>query len=161
PRAGTEPWPGDGSLHRLSRSGRGSCEPHAWIDRERGEPECPLSRQRHHRALCRIGRVVAHGASSNGRKPAVRLHAATLFSFCLIAFGASAAGQITIEGANPMTKSEDVRVVAPALEKYAQEVILGDLWKRAGLSPRDRSIVAVSALIARDQTVELPYYLNL
>ena len=60
-----------------------------------------------------------------------------------------------------MTKSEDVRVVAPALEKYAHEVVLGDLWKRAGLSPRDRSIVTVSALIARDQTVELPYYLNL
>ena len=38
---------------------------------------------------------------------------------------------------------------------------MGDLWKRAGLSPRDRSIVTVSALIARDQTVELLYYLNL
>jgi 4-carboxymuconolactone decarboxylase len=60
-----------------------------------------------------------------------------------------------------MTKSEDVRVVAPALEKYANVFVLGDLWKRAGLSPRDRSIVTVSALIARDQTVELPYYLNL
>jgi 4-carboxymuconolactone decarboxylase len=90
----------------------------------------------------------------------MRLLAATLFSFCLI--GGTAAGeQAPIEGANPMTKSEDVRVVAPALEKYALEVVLGDLWKRAGLSPRDRSIVTVSALIARDQTVELPYYLNL
>jgi 4-carboxymuconolactone decarboxylase len=105
--------------------------------------------------------VVADGASGNERKPAVRLLAATLFSFCLIAVGASAAEQTTIEGANPMTKSEDVRVVALALEKYAHEVVLGDLWKRAGLSPRDRSIVTVSALIARDQTVELPYYLNL
>ena len=60
-----------------------------------------------------------------------------------------------------MTKSEDVRVVAPAREKYANVFVLGDLWKRAGLSPRDRSIVTVSALIARDQTVELPYYLGL
>jgi 4-carboxymuconolactone decarboxylase len=47
------------------------------------------------------------------------------------------------------------------LEKYAQSTIQGDLWKRPGLSPRDRSIVTVAALIARDQTVELPYYLNL
>jgi 4-carboxymuconolactone decarboxylase len=60
-----------------------------------------------------------------------------------------------------MFKSEDVRSVAPALEKYAQEVVLADLWKRPGLSPRDRSIATVAALIARDQAVELPYYLNL
>src|SRR5215813_995137 len=91
----------------------------------------------------------------------MRMLAATLFSFCLIAGGTTSGEQVPIEGANPMTKSEDVRVVAPAMEKYAHEVVLGDLWKRAGLSPRDRSIVTVSALIARDQTVELPYYLDL
>lgn len=59
-----------------------------------------------------------------------------------------------------MSMTEDVGAVAPALEKYAQGVVLGDLWKRPGLSSRDRSIVTVSALIARDQTVELPHYLN-
>jgi 4-carboxymuconolactone decarboxylase len=90
----------------------------------------------------------------------MRLLAASLFSFCLIVTGTAIGEQTTIEGANPMSKSEDVRVVAPALEKYAQEVVLGNLWKRPGLSPRDRSIVTVAALIARDQTVELPYYLN-
>src|SRR6516164_11239137 len=91
----------------------------------------------------------------------MRLLAATLFLFCLISGGTAAGEQAPIEGANPMTKSEDVRVVAPALEKYAHEVVLGDLWKRPGLSPRDRSIVTLSALIARDQPIELPYYLNL
>src|SRR5215475_4961958 len=91
----------------------------------------------------------------------MRMLAATLFSFCLIAGGTASGEQVPIEGANPMSKSEDVRVVAPVLEKYVREVVLGDLWKRAGLSPRDRRIVTVSALIARDQTVELPYYLNL
>lgn len=60
-----------------------------------------------------------------------------------------------------MSKSEDIRAVAPALEKYAQQVVLGDLWKRPGLSPRDRSIVTLAALIARNQTVELPFYLGL
>lgn len=60
-----------------------------------------------------------------------------------------------------MPMLEDIRAVAPALEKYAQGVVLGDLWKRPGLSPRDRSIVTISALIARDQRVELPYYLDL
>jgi 4-carboxymuconolactone decarboxylase len=72
-----------------------------------------------------------------------------------------AQAQTTTEGAKPMLTSQDIRAVAPALERYAQGVVLGDLWKRPGLSPRDRSIVTVAALIARDQTVELPYYLNL
>ena len=60
-----------------------------------------------------------------------------------------------------MSKSEDIRLVAPALEKYAQKIILSDLWKRPGLSPRDRSIVTVATLIARGQTAELPLYLGL
>jgi hypothetical protein len=65
PRAGTKPRLGYGSLHRLSRSGPGTCEPRARLDRDRSEPERPLSRQRHHRALRRIGRVVADGASGH------------------------------------------------------------------------------------------------
>lgn len=91
----------------------------------------------------------------------MRRLAATLFSFCLFAGGAVAADQAPTQGANPMLKSEEIRAVAPALEKYAQQVLLGDLWKRAGLSPRDRSIVTLAALIARNQTVELPFYLGL
>ena len=49
---------------------------------------------------------------------------------------------------------------APALEKYAAGP-LTELWKRPGLSPRDRSIVTVAALIARNQTNEMPRYFNL
>ena len=56
---------------------------------------------------------------------------------------------------------DDVRMVAPALEKYTQGTLLGDVWKRPGLSARDRSIVTVAALIARNQTIEMPFYLNL
>lgn len=56
---------------------------------------------------------------------------------------------------------DDVRMVAPALENYTRERLLGELWHRPGLSPRDRSIITVSALIARNQTVEMPFYLNL
>jgi 4-carboxymuconolactone decarboxylase len=39
--------------------------------------------------------------------------------------------------------------------------LFGDLWKRPDLSSRDRSIVTLAALIARNQTVELPSYLEL
>jgi 4-carboxymuconolactone decarboxylase len=57
--------------------------------------------------------------------------------------------------------AEDVRSVSPALEKYTQERLLGEVWKRPGLSARDRSIVTVAVLVARNQTVEMPYYMNL
>ena len=60
-----------------------------------------------------------------------------------------------------MLSLNDVRAVAPALEKYSQVLILGDVWKRPGLTPRDRSIVILAALITRNQTIELAYYLNL
>lgn len=56
---------------------------------------------------------------------------------------------------------EDVRKVSPALENYARTVIGGGIWKRSDLSPRDRSIVTAAALIARNQTIEMPYYFDL
>src|SRR5438105_14078890 len=65
----------------------------------------------------------------------------------------------------PVSKSiltrEDVRMVAPARDKYTQDRLLGDVWKRPSLVPRDRSIITLSALIARGQTIEMPYHLNL
>ena len=62
---------------------------------------------------------------------------------------------------SPMLTRDDVRTVAPALDRYTQDRLLGDLWKRPDLSRRDRSLVTVAALIARNQTIELPYYFNM
>ena len=66
-----------------------------------------------------------------------------------------------MSGSKPMPTYGDVRKVAPALEAYTQKRLLGDVWKRPGLAPRDRSIVTLSALIARNQTIEMPYHFNL
>jgi 4-carboxymuconolactone decarboxylase len=63
--------------------------------------------------------------------------------------------------ADPTRWREDVRAVAPALEKYREGTLLGDVWKRPGLNARDRSIVTFAALISKNQTIELPEYLNL
>ena len=60
-----------------------------------------------------------------------------------------------------MLMRNDVRMVAPALDQYAQDRVLGDLWKRPGLSPRDRSIVTLAVLITRNQTIDMPYYVVL
>jgi 4-carboxymuconolactone decarboxylase len=56
---------------------------------------------------------------------------------------------------------ENIRSVSPALENYTTGTLQEDLWKRPDLSPRDRSIVTVAALIARTQTIEMPRYFNL
>ena len=53
---------------------------------------------------------------------------------------------------------EQVRSVAPALEKHTQERLYGAVWNRPGLNRRDRSLVTVAALIARGQAPALGYY---
>ena len=52
------------------------------------------------------------------------------------------------------------RMVAPAVEKYAHGPLVA-LWRPPGLTPRDRSTVTIAALIARNQTIEMPYHCNL
>jgi 4-carboxymuconolactone decarboxylase len=63
-------------------------------------------------------------------------------------------------GNHPALSLDDLRSVSPALASYTQNTVIGDLWSRAGLSARDRSIVTVAALIARNQTIGLPHYVN-
>jgi 4-carboxymuconolactone decarboxylase len=55
----------------------------------------------------------------------------------------------------------DVRAVSPALEHYTKGPLLDGLWKRPELSPRDRSVVTVATLIARIQTIEMPFHFAL
>jgi 4-carboxymuconolactone decarboxylase len=65
---------------------------------------------------------------------------------------------IGVSGVNAEQKHmpvrEEIGMVSPALEKYARGP-LAELWQRPGLAPRDRSIVTVAALIARNQTADL------
>ena len=60
-----------------------------------------------------------------------------------------------------MVSHDDLASVSPALERYRREAFEASLWKRPQLSPRDRSIVTVAALIARNLTAEQAHYLAL
>jgi len=51
--------------------------------------------------------------------------------------------------------------VSPALVRYTEASLLGEVWTRPGLSARDRSLVTLAALIARNQINAQPYYINL
>jgi len=84
--------------------------------------------------------------------------AGTIASLFLIASTSAQAEQTKAAGSMP--SADDIRLVAPALEKYRLGPV-GDLWKRPDLSPRDRSIATLAALIARNQTIEIPRYLEL
>lgn len=56
---------------------------------------------------------------------------------------------------------EDLVAVSPALERYAEKFLTNSLWKNAALSPRDRSVVTVAALIATNQSASMPDQLRL
>jgi 4-carboxymuconolactone decarboxylase len=56
---------------------------------------------------------------------------------------------------------KEIQMVAPALDKYTQDRLLGEVWKRPGLSSRDRSVVTLAAMIGRNQTIALADHLKL
>jgi 4-carboxymuconolactone decarboxylase len=49
---------------------------------------------------------------------------------------------------------------APKLVQLTDDVLFGDVWERADLSKRDRSLVTVAALIAGGNTEQLSFHLN-
>lgn len=65
------------------------------------------------------------------------------------------------DSGSPVNALDGMRAVSPALARYTTEVVLGDVWKRPQLSVRDRSIVTLSVLIARNQSGEMPDYLDM
>ena len=87
--------------------------------------------------------------------------AVTLMFLSLLASACSHASHARSEASPQMLSVNDIRMVAPALEKYRDGRLVNEVWKRPGLAPRDRSIVTLAALVARNQTIELQYYVTL
>ena len=49
---------------------------------------------------------------------------------------------------------------APALVGYTDDVLFGDVWKRAELSAKERSLVTVAALATMGNTDQLVFHLD-
>lgn len=49
---------------------------------------------------------------------------------------------------NPSPARKSLGDIAPALAAYTDNVLFGDVWKRPGLSQRDRSLITVASLVA-------------
>ena len=50
---------------------------------------------------------------------------------------------------------------APKLAELTDDVLFGDVWERTELSPRERSLVTVAALVANGNTEQLKGHLKL
>jgi 4-carboxymuconolactone decarboxylase len=49
---------------------------------------------------------------------------------------------------------------APKLVELTDDVLFGDVWERTELSPRDRSLITVAALVAGGNSEQLPFHLG-
>lgn len=82
-----------------------------------------------------------------------QLALATLLATC-----ASAPGMA--QDAAPRVAPEDMRWVAPRLADYTDRVLFGEVWRQRDLTPRDRSLITLSALIAGGHTAQLRGHLG-
>jgi len=54
----------------------------------------------------------------------------------------------------------DLKAVAPEFEQLTQNFLLGDIWKRPGLSQRDKSLITVTCLVALNRIEEVDIHLK-
>lgn len=70
-------------------------------------------------------------------------------------YGAAPASVSAAVSALPSQGQQLFGDIAPKFAQLTDEVLFGDVWARPGLSPRDRSLVTVSALIAMNRPDQL------
>ena len=77
----------------------------------------------------------------------------------VVAAAALVAGAPPETERRPSVAPPNMQSIAPALAGYTDEVLFGDVWRGPELSPRDRSIVTLSVLIATGRTAQMPGHL--
>jgi 4-carboxymuconolactone decarboxylase len=65
-----------------------------------------------------------------------------------------------LQQGTPRPSGELQQRIAPGLATLTDDVLFGDVWTRAELSPRDRSLVTISVLIATGRTAQLTGHLS-
>ncbi|HXD42617.1 MAG TPA: carboxymuconolactone decarboxylase family protein [Ramlibacter sp.] len=85
--------------------------------------------------------------------------AAAAISSTAHAQAASTAAPAAPAAAQPTPAQRMFGDIAPKFAQLTDDVLFGDVWARPGLSPRDRSLVTVSALIAMNRPDQLRSHL--
>ena len=60
----------------------------------------------------------------------------------------------------PKKAAKTLREFAPKMFELSDDVLFGDVWERAELSKRDRSLTTVAALVALNRQEQLKFHLN-
>ncbi|KEA65765.1 4-carboxymuconolactone decarboxylase [Marinobacterium lacunae] len=50
--------------------------------------------------------------------------------------------------------------IAPRFAQLTDELLFGDIWQRTALTPRERSLVTVAALIALTRVAQQPFHMS-
>jgi 4-carboxymuconolactone decarboxylase len=56
--------------------------------------------------------------------------------------------------------TDELKAIAPEFEKLTQDFLFGDIWKRPGLSQRDRSLITVTCLVALNRIEQVEFHLK-
>ena len=60
----------------------------------------------------------------------------------------------------PTTARKSFGDIAPALAKYTDKVLFGEVWNPPNLSARDRSLITVASLVSLYRINQLPFHLR-
>ena len=61
---------------------------------------------------------------------------------------------------NEQKVSDELRAIAPEFAQLTQDFLFGDIWKRPGLSHRDKSLITVTCLVALNRIEQVEFHLN-
>ncbi len=56
--------------------------------------------------------------------------------------------------------TDELRALAPDYAQLTQDVLFGDVWKRPGLSQRDKSLITVTVLVALNRIEQVEFHLK-
>jgi 4-carboxymuconolactone decarboxylase len=55
---------------------------------------------------------------------------------------------------------DDLEALAPEFVKLTKDFLFGDIWERPGLSPRDKSLITVTCLVALNRIEQVDFHLK-
>jgi 4-carboxymuconolactone decarboxylase len=61
---------------------------------------------------------------------------------------------------NDQITMDDLEALAPEFAKLTKDFLFGDIWERPGLSPRDKSLITVTCLVALNRIEQVEFHLK-
>jgi 4-carboxymuconolactone decarboxylase len=65
-----------------------------------------------------------------------------------------------MDNRNEQKAIDELTALAPEFAKLTQDFLFGDIWKRPGLSQRDKSLITVTCLVALNRIEQVDFHLK-